>query len=90
MNRLLEQSYRIKGILIIKALFDAAANKKTIFEIHNQLSDYVDDVLYEIKSFVNQPIEYVDVKNVDAYMYSSSLNVALISALIAWNLKYNN
>lgn len=89
-NRLLEQSFRVKGAMLIKAIFDAASKEKSIFELHNELNAYADDVLYEIKSFQSQSIEYVDVKNVDAYLYSSSLNVALLSCMIAWQLGYND
>lgn len=37
----------------------------------------MDDVLYEIRSYKKIQIEYVDIKNIDNYIYSSALNVAL-------------
>ncbi len=89
-NRLLEQSFRVKGSMLIKELFALAENKKSILECHNKLSAYANDVLYELKSFRHHAIEYIDIKNVDAYMYSSALNVALLSSLIAWDLHYND
>jgi HD-GYP domain-containing protein (c-di-GMP phosphodiesterase class II) len=89
-NRMLEQSFRVKGSMLIKDIFEFAATAKSIFDLHNELSAYADDVLYEIKSYSKQVIEYIDIKNVDAYLFSSSLNVALISALIAWEVGYND
>ncbi len=89
-NRLLEQSFRVKGVLLIKELFLLALDDKHVLDFHNKLSVYADDVLYELKSSQNQSIEYIDVKNVDAYIYSSSLNVALLSCLIAWKMGYND
>lgn len=89
-NRLLEQSLRAKGVLLIKAIFDDAATGTSILDLHYELSAYADDILYELKSYQQQTLEYVDVKNVDAYLYSSALNIALISALIAWHLGYND
>jgi HD-GYP domain-containing protein (c-di-GMP phosphodiesterase class II) len=89
-NRLIEQSFRVKGVLLIKEIFDAARNNKSIMGLHEQLSKYTDDILYEIKSFRNNKIEYVDIKNIDNYLYSSALNVALISALMAWTLNYSD
>lgn len=89
-NRLIEQSFRVKGVLLIKEIFDAANENKSIMGLHDDLSRYTDDVLYEIKSFQNNKIEYVDIKNIDNYLYSSALNVALISALMAWTLNYTD
>ncbi|MCH4888626.1 HD-GYP domain-containing protein [Acidaminobacter sp. JC074] len=89
-NRLLEQSFRVKGMLLIKELFTIAQDDKHVLDLHDKLSEYADDVLYELKSSQDQFIEYIDVKNVDIYIYSSSLNVALLSSLIAWKLGYND
>ncbi len=89
-NRLLEQSFRVKGTMIIKDLFEMANSEKSILNIHDTLSSYADDVLYDLKSQKHLTIEYIDVKNVDVYLYSSSLNVALLSTLIAWDLQYND
>jgi len=89
-NRLLEQSMRIKGVMLIKEIFDNAAYNQSIMGLNDQLSKYADTVLYEIKSFKSQKIEYVDIKNIDIYLYSSALNVALISALLAWEMKLND
>lgn len=89
-NRLLEQSFRVKGVMLIKDLFTLASTHRSINDCHDKLLAYSNDVLYELKSSRHHAIEYVDVKNVDAYMYSSAINVALLSALIAWDLEYND
>lgn len=89
-NRLIDQALRIKGTMIIKSLFTKAKENETIHDLHYTLSHYADDVLYELKSFKRQNIEYIDVKNVETYIYSSSLNVALIASLIGWDLGYND
>lgn len=89
-ERLVEQSLRVKGILLIKELFEKAIQNKDIFAIQNKISAYADDILYELNAVRNMQIEYIDIKNVSIYLYSSSLNVAIISALLAWDLGYNN
>lgn len=89
-NRLIDQSLRIKGMMIVKTLFKMAKDGKSIDDLHYILSSYAEDVLYELKSYKKQNIEYIDIKNVDNYIYSSALNVALISSLIAWDLGYND
>lgn len=86
--RLVEQSLRINAILIIKSIFEAAKSQQSIFDLHNQLRNIADDILYEIRSYHKRPIEHIDIKNVDNYIYSSSLNTAVLSALIAWELGY--
>lgn len=88
--RLVEQSLRVKGVMLIKELFDQATRGKEILTIHNEILKYADDVLYELSLVRNIQIEYIDIKNVSTYLYSSSLNVAIISALLAWDLEYNN
>jgi len=88
--RLLEQSLRVKGALLMKELFALANEHKSILDVHNRLESYVNDVLYELKSFKRKTIEHIDIKNVDNYIYSSSINVALLSALIAWDLNYSD
>jgi len=89
-NRLLDQSFRLKGTLLIKELFHAASKNENIFDIHHRLLAYIEDVLYEIRSYQKIQIEYIDIKNIDNYIYSSALNVALISALISWELGYGS
>lgn len=88
--RLVEQSLRVKGTMLIKELFDTVVKGRDILSAHNRVSDYADDVLYELSSIRNKQIEYIDIKNVSMYLYSSSLNVAIIAALLAWDLGYNN
>ncbi|MGB3367557.1 MAG: HD-GYP domain-containing protein [Acidaminobacteraceae bacterium] len=82
-NRIIDQSLRLQGIEIIRELFTLAAKNKDILVAHNKLSDYADDVLYETSTIRNQQIEYIDIKNLDDYLYSSSLNTAILSILIA-------
>lgn len=89
-NRLLDQAFRVRGSLFIKTLFETAAKGESIFDIHHKLITYAEDVLYEIRSYKKIQIEYIDIKNVKSYIYSSALNVALISALISWELGYGS
>ncbi|BEP28168.1 HD-GYP domain-containing protein [Helicovermis profundi] len=87
-NRVIEQTLRLQGINLIKDLFAKAINNEaSLLTIHNQLSEYAEDVLYETSSVKEKQIEYIDIKNVDDYLYSSSLNTAILSMLIAWELK---
>ena len=87
LNRIIDQSLRLQGIEIIKELFTLASKDKDILAVHNKLSEYADDVLYETSTIRNQQIEYIDIKNLDDYLYSSSLNTAVLSILIAWQAK---
>ena len=89
-NRLISQSYRVQGTQIIKELFDAATQSKGILSAHNKLSALADDILYELSTVKDYQIEYTDIKNVDIYVYSSALNVAVMAALLAWDLQQNN
>jgi HD-GYP domain-containing protein (c-di-GMP phosphodiesterase class II) len=89
-NRLLEQSFRVQGALLIKKLFETARRGESIFSVHHELIEFAEDVLYEIRSYKKIQIEYIDIKNVKNYIYSSALNVALISALISWELGYGS
>lgn len=86
-SRIIDQSLRLQGIEIIRELFNLASMNKDILEIHNKLSEYADDVLYETSTIKNQQIEYIDIKNLDDYLYSSSLNTAILAILIAWQAK---
>lgn len=88
--RLVEQSYRVKGMLLIKSIFEAAKNHHSIFELHDELREFAEDILYEVRSYHDRPVEHIDIKNVDNYIYSSSLNTAVLSALVAWELGYGN
>jgi hypothetical protein len=42
-DRLVEQSLRVKGVMLIKELFDKVIKGEEIFTIHNKISDYADD-----------------------------------------------
>jgi len=85
-NRIIDQSSRLRGIEIIKNLFTLASENKDILPTHNMLSVYADDILYETSTVKDQQIEYIDIKNLDNYLYSSSLNTAILSMLIAWEV----
>lgn len=87
LSRIIDQSLRLEGIEIIRELFTLASRDKDILNMHNRLSKYADDVLYETSTVKNQQIEYIDIKNLDDYLYSSSLNTAILSILIAWQAK---
>jgi hypothetical protein len=66
-DRLVEQSLRVKGTMLIKELFDKVIKGEEIFTIHNKISDYADDVLYELNSVRHLQIEYCN------YFCSSSM-----------------
>lgn len=96
-TRLIDPSLRQKGYLTIKRIFDAAGYKrhdgthepKSIFEMMDDLKDLMEDVLYEVSHVKEKQLEYIDIKNVNSYLYSSALNVAILSVLIGWELGLN-
>ncbi|HYE83579.1 MAG TPA: HD-GYP domain-containing protein, partial [Clostridia bacterium] len=54
------------------------------------LSALMDDILYEMTGFKEKQLEYIDIKNVNSYLYSSAVNVALLSVLIGWEMGLNS
>lgn len=89
---------RQKGYSLVKKIFDAAGNKKPdgtpapmpILEMMPELSRLMDDIIYEMTGFKDKQLEYIDIKNVNSYLYSSAINVALLSVLIGWEMGLNN
>jgi HD-GYP domain-containing protein (c-di-GMP phosphodiesterase class II) len=49
----------------------------------------MNDIIYEMTGFKEKQLEYIDVKNVNSYLYSSAINVALLSVLIGWEMGLN-
>lgn len=96
-TRLIEPRVRQKGHLIIKRIFDAASHNKSdgthdpqsIFELMDDLKQLMDDVIYDIAGVKDRQLEYIDIKNVNSYLYSSALNVAILSILIGWEIGLN-
>ena len=92
--KLVNPVLRQKGYLLVKRIFDAASNTKkdgtpapmSIFEMMPDLSKLMEDVLYEMTGFKDKQLEYIDIKNVNSYLYSSAINVALLSVLTGWEL----
>lgn len=85
-NRIIDQTLRLKGINLIKELFARAINNDETLSIHNKLGEYAEDIMYETSSTQDLQIEHIDIKNVDDYLFSSSLNTALLSMLISRDL----
>lgn len=89
---------RQKGHKLVKRIFDAAGNTKSdgtpapmsILDFMPELSRLMDDIIYEMTGFKEKQLEYIDIKNVNSYLYSSAINVALLSVLIGWELGLNN
>ncbi len=46
----------------------------------------MEEIIYEMYSVKEKQLEYIDVKNVKSYLYSSAINTALLSVLIGWEL----
>ncbi|MCL4416154.1 MAG: hypothetical protein M1365_05570, partial [Actinobacteria bacterium] len=85
---------RQKGHNLVKKLFDAASYTKPdgtpapipILNMMSEISRLMDDIIYEMTGFKEKQLEYIDIKNVNSYLYSSALNVALLSVLIGWEM----
>ncbi|MGE5630622.1 MAG: HD-GYP domain-containing protein [Caulobacteraceae bacterium] len=97
-DRLVNPLLRQKGYKLVKRIFDAAGNKKPdgtpapipIMDMMPELSALMDDIIYEMTGFKEKQLEYIDIKNVNSYLYSSAINVALLSVLIGWEMGLNN
>lgn len=96
-NRLLHPNIINKAMLLIKDIFQAAGYRdasgelksKSILEYNSPLSVLVDDMIDEIFSVKDKPLEYINIKSVDNYLYMSSLNCGILSSLIAMELSYS-
>lgn len=96
-NRLIHPNLRNKAMLIIKDIFLAAGNRdvngilksKSIYEYMGNLNAVIDDILYELAATKDLPLEYVNIKSVENYLYMSSLNCGILSSLIAMEMDYN-
>lgn len=91
-NRLIDPHLRHQGMMLIRDMFDAAGFRnghgewmpKSIYEFMNPLNKLMEDVLYGLNSARDVQLEYIDIKNVDNYIYSSAFNTAILSVLIGW------
>jgi HD-GYP domain-containing protein (c-di-GMP phosphodiesterase class II) len=97
-EHLVDPLLKQKGYNIVKKIFIAAGSKKPdgtpapmpIFDMMLELSRLMDDIIYEMTGFKDKQLEYIDIKNVNSYLYSSAINVALLSVLIGWEMGLNN
>ncbi|KUO76089.1 MAG: hypothetical protein APF77_00490 [Clostridia bacterium BRH_c25] len=97
-ERLVNPLLRQKGYNLVKRIFVAAGNTKSdgtpapmpILGMMPELSALMDDIIYEMTGFKEKQLEYIDIKNVNSYLYSSAVNVALLSVLIGWEMGLNN
>ena len=89
---------RQKGYNLVRRIFAAAGNTKSdgtpaplpILDMMPELSRLMEDIIYEMTGFREKQLEYIDIKNTNSYLYSSAINVALISVLIGWELGLNS
>ncbi len=96
-NKLVDPHLRHQGMMLIKDIFDAAGHRdgqgdwapKSIFEFMDPLNKLTEDILYDLNSARDAQLEYIDIKNVDNYLYSSALNTAILSVLIGWEVGLN-
>lgn len=96
-SRLLEPTLVNKSMMLVKDIFTAVGfrdtsgvlKSKSIFEFVTPLNQMADDIIDELSSVRDKPLEYVNIKSVENYLYMSSLNCGILSALMAMNLSYN-
>lgn len=85
-----------KATMLIKKIYLAAGHRnskgdlisESIMDFYFPLAALIDDLLDELRLFKDRPLEYTNIKSVDNYLYMSSLNCGLLSALIAMDLDY--
>lgn len=96
-SRLLEPNIVNKSMILIKELFLAVGYRdssgilksKSIFDFVTPLNQMADEIIDELSSVRDNPLEYVNIKSIENYLYMSSLNCGILSALMAMNLSYN-
>jgi len=97
-NKLIDPNLRHQGIMLIRDIFNAAGFRdpqgewkpQSIFEYMDALKKLTDDVLYDLSSAKDAQLEYIDIKNVDNYLFSSAFNTAILSVLIGWQMGLGN
>lgn len=96
-NHLLDPSTINSGMLLIRDIFNAASFRtgsgdhkpQSIMPFMDALNELTDSIIDSIFRSRNQPLEYVVIKNIENYLYMSSLNCGILSALIATSMNYN-
>lgn len=97
-NKLVDPHLRHQGMMLIRDIFNAAGHRDTqgewkpqsIFEYVDGLNKLTDDVIYDLSSAKDAQLEYIDIKNVDNYLFSSAFNTAVLSVLIGWEAGLGN
>lgn len=95
---LIDPLLRQKACGLVKNIFDRAGNRMPdgthaplpILGIMPELSRLMDDILYEMRNCRDKQLEYIAPKSVIGYLYSSAVDVAMLSVLIGWELGLSN
>ena len=95
--KLVDTTLRHQGMMLVKDIFNAAGYRnaqgewkpKSIYEFMDPLKKLTEDILYELSQSKDAQLEAIDIKNVDNYLYSSSINTAILSVLIGWEIGLN-
>lgn len=95
-NRLVQPNLRNKAMLLIKNIFQSAGfrdsngelKSKPIHGYMDEATRTINEVLKEIYEVQDAPLEYVNIKSVENYLYMSSLNCGILSAMMAIGLGY--
>lgn len=81
-DRIINLNVRIRGVNLIKEVFDAAAADKPLDNNFNRIEALYDDIVPDLIGARERQINYIDIKSVDNYNYGHALNVAVLSTLL--------
>ncbi|GKT32099.1 hypothetical protein ADUPG1_002209, partial [Aduncisulcus paluster] len=91
-DKMVDPHLRHQGMMLIRDIFNAAGFRntqgewepKSIFDYMDKLNKLSEEVIYDLSSAKESQLEYIDIKNIDNYLYSSAFNTAILSVLIGW------
>lgn len=82
---ILEMKYLFEEVR--KTKLPGGGNFKTLEKHLNKIMKYADDIMYELPKRQDHYINFVDVKSVEMYTYAHSINVAVLSYMLAKDAK---
>ena len=82
LDRIVDINMRIRGLNLIKEIYEKVRMGKDISNDFPRLYVLFDDVYDEILSAKERQINYIDIKSVEHYTYGHALNVAILSTIL--------
>lgn len=81
-DKIIDINIRIRGVNMIKDVFDNAMKGKPLDDNFKRLEQLYEDLIDDVVGARERQINYIDIKSVDNYHYGHALNVAILSTLL--------